>query len=212
MKKIINILFISLLISAPLNLFAEFELLKSEDPSERSREALRLGSEKIMEAVPALIELLKDELTGPRINAIVALGQIGDKRAIEPLIDILNNDSVETARAMAAEALAGFDTEIVKRELLKAADTGSENVRSSAVGSLGRSGSDEELGKLIEKADTDPDWSVRVAAVNALLEYAGNNSEDKKIIKKTVKKSAKDKDERVKKAARRVLDILERKQ
>lgn len=207
--NMIKKLLLVLIFLSPHVLFAEFELLKSEDPSERSREARRLGNEKVREAVPALIELLKDEVTGPRINAIVSLGKLGDESVVEPLIDILNNDPVEAARAMAAKALSNFDNGKIKNELSKAADSGTENVRSRAVISLGKTGGDEEVKKLIEKVKSDESWCVREAALDALVDAVKKGKGRRSKIKRAIKKAQrKDTDTRVKKSAEKALEKL----
>ncbi|MFH1353658.1 MAG: HEAT repeat domain-containing protein [bacterium] len=190
-----------------------FEKLNNSDPTVRSAEARRLGDEKVKESVPALIEALKDNVTGVRINAVVSLGKLGDERAIEPLTDILNNDRVPAARKKAAEALGNFDNEGIKTELLKAADSEDENVRSSAVLSLKDTGGENEVGKLIEKAQKDESWLVRKSAIRALAGIVENRREGKgkrKEIEKVIKRAEKDGDKEVRDAAEKALKRLEK--
>ena len=183
-----------------------FNKLKDADPTVRSAEALRLGFEKVKEAVPSLIEALKDEVTGVRINAVVSLGKLGDSAAVEPLIDILNNDKVVAARAMAAEALGNFRDDRAASELLKACDSANDNIRCSAVGAIGNIGNDAAVKKLMNKAENDPDWSVREAAVLAVSIAAEKGDirekEALKVLKRIIKK---EKNKRVQVAAEKAL-------
>ena len=170
---------------------AEFTLLKSEDPTVRSREAARLGDEKVIEAVPELIELLKDKITGPRINAIVALGKIGDPKAIGPLKVIIRNDPVEAAKVMATEALGNFKTVSIDTTLCSAADDKSENIRYSALRSLGSKDGKESMEKIIEKARTEHDVNIRELAydliIRAVKEGTLAGKEAKKVIREGIK-------------------------
>jgi len=194
-------------------LYAGAELLKDSDPTVRSAEARRLGDEKVKRAVPALIEALKDKVTGVRINAVVSLGKLGDERAIEPLTYILNNDRVPAARMKAAEALSNFDKEGIKTELLKASDSEDENVRSSAVLSLEDTGGENEVDKLIEKAQKDESWLVRKSAIRALAGIVENRREGKgkrKKIEKVIKKAGKDENKEVRKASEKALQRLKK--
>ena len=64
-----------------------------------------------MNAVESLIACLRDENLGIRTNAAMALGNIGDTRAVEPLIESLNDhDEVMRSRASSAlEEITGQD-------------------------------------------------------------------------------------------------------
>jgi len=189
-----------------------FEKLKDADPTVRSAEARRLGAEKVKEAVPALIEALKDKVTGVRINAVVSLGKLGDERAIEPLTDILNNDRVPAARMKASEALAAFNAEGILPELIKTADSKDENVRVSAVRSLGKTGGDAAVEKLIEKSRSDGKWRVRQAAVAGLTDIVVKGKVRNKKIEKAVKIAAKkDKNPQVREAAEKALKKMPKK-
>ncbi len=65
------------------------ELLKSGNPEERMCAAARLAEARVRAAVPALIEALDDKNQYVRSWAAGALGQIGDSRALQPLIKAL---------------------------------------------------------------------------------------------------------------------------
>ena len=68
------------------------ERLKADSISERNKEIIRLMNEGDTTCVPVLLEHMKAEhILVVRQNAIRALGKVGDKRAISPLLDILRS-------------------------------------------------------------------------------------------------------------------------
>lgn len=200
-----------IIISSVICFASDFPLLRDETPVVRSSEARRLGNEKVKEAVPALIDALDDEVSGVRINAIVALGEIEDERAVKPLMDILDKDELPAARAMAAEALGRFKGGRVKNNLLKAAESEDENIRISAVQSLGRAGGEGEIDELIKIAGNDPSWPVREAAAEALGEIALREANAKDRVKNILNSiSRRDSSERVKNSAGKAIEKIER--
>ncbi len=209
MRKAIIISVFLLITSAAVCYGAEFPLLRDENPAVRSAEAYRLGTEKIKEAVPALIKALGDEVPGVRINAIVALGQIGDEAAVDPLTNILNRDELPAARAMAAEALSRFEGREVKSRLLSAIESEDENVRISALKSLGETGGEDELDSIIRIAENDPEWPVREAAAAALGNIALREENAREKARSALNSiSRRDRNERVKKSAGSALDKI----
>jgi HEAT repeat protein len=82
---------------------------KEEDPDIRKEACRSLLTKKGNSAVIPLIKLLADENQDVRVYSIKLLGDIGDRRAVEPLINILNNMSIKyrevTARALCEIAL-----------------------------------------------------------------------------------------------------------
>lgn len=193
---------------------AEFELLKSTDPVVRMKEIQRLGNQRVEEALPELIQALKDENTGVRINAIVALRQLRAEESIEPLIEVMNDDSSKACRIMAAQALGRFSDEKARNALLEASDNEDENIRATAIRSLGRTGTQKDIEKLIEKAEKDKSWRVREAAVTALtniVEMGNEGKDNRAAIEKMIKKRVRrDKSSNVKKSAGRALERLEK--
>ena len=66
--------------------------LEDEEPYVRGAAATSLGVLKVIGAVEPLIDMLKTEYsTGVLGDIAFALGKIGDRRAIEPLRDLLRN-------------------------------------------------------------------------------------------------------------------------
>jgi HEAT repeat protein len=153
-----------------------------------------LGLLKAKRAVPVIIPFLKDK--DNRETAVTALGQIGDQRAVEPilatlmetekryrnaailalgrigppafpaLIRELRSPEVLLRRA-AADALVGSDSPQVSSALMAALRDSDEEVRASAARSLGWQGNVEAVPALVA-AVSDSSWRVVDAAVSAL--------------------------------------------
>jgi HEAT repeat protein len=117
--------------------------------------------------VPRLIRLLNSEDEDMRLAAAIALGWIGDCRAVEPLLAMLgDNDALVRKVAVDSLGLVG-DARAVEGigDVLKG-DAVEEN-RASAAWALGRIGGEQSLGLLIG-ALSDKGGEVRYAAVTAL--------------------------------------------
>lgn len=71
------------------------------------RELVDLGEA----AVPALVEALHHEKEKVRWRAVLALGEIGDERAVIPLCDVMRNDEHINTRAAAIGALGRIRSE-----------------------------------------------------------------------------------------------------
>lgn len=80
--------------------------LRQRDPRIRGGAAEVLGDlgPRASESVPALVRVLQDKDQSVRVHAAHALGAIGDRSAIEPLIATLN-DPLSSVRAASAESL-----------------------------------------------------------------------------------------------------------
>jgi simple sugar transport system ATP-binding protein len=88
------------------------QLLNNPDIGQRAIAAAKLGSPRYAEwklaAVEPLIQALQDEAFEVRGSAAAALGKIGDRRAIDPLQELLR-DNQSSVRVAAGEALqVGF--------------------------------------------------------------------------------------------------------
>ena len=78
-------------------------------PADRALAAEWLGKLQAVEAVPPLITLCEDPDGGVRSSTVVALGQIGDERAVEPLARLAadrNQESVEGATTFSSNEKA----------------------------------------------------------------------------------------------------------
>jgi HEAT repeat protein len=127
----------------------------------RWKECLKIGPP----AVDALLEALRDEGL-VRIGAIEVLGEIGDARAVEPLILTLNADKTEV-RIAAIEALGRLGDVRAVDPLLSMLGEEEASVREAAVRTLGNFKEDRILDPLIARLKDRAD-EVRVEAVKAL--------------------------------------------
>ncbi len=132
----------------------------------RSKIASVFGETREKEAVPGLIEALKDTNEWVRSSAAEALGEIGDKVAVPELIEALK-DTNEWVRISAAQALGETGDKVAVSELIEALKDTDDSVRSSAAGALGKIGDKVAVPELIE-ALKDTSSSVRGGAAQAL--------------------------------------------
>jgi HEAT repeat protein/cyclophilin family peptidyl-prolyl cis-trans isomerase len=141
-------------------------LAKSEGAYTRAFAVGGLGAVKDRSAVPVLLPMVTltsgfSAASGPAVEAIRALGQIGDPRAAQPLLAIVRAPAVNPvvrAEAILAAANVGADTtEDVFVDLL--ADR-SPVVRAAALQAFAR-GDDDTFMTVLSGLDPDPDWSVR---------------------------------------------------
>ena len=186
--------------------------MNSADPAVRKSAALDAGNRKAASAVPGLIILLKDEVQGVAIGAAVALGQIRDPLAVDPLIEAAVKSTYTAVRVMAAQSLGNFEGDKVLGALAGIADDQAPAVRGAACRSMGRFGGGKEADKLIERSGSDPDAQVRRTAVETLAEMAESKDlgQRKENIKKALKAASKDKDEKTKDSARKALKRVKR--
>lgn len=106
----------------------------------RANAAWALGALDASEAVPALIEALKDSDAGVREQVAWALGAIGDRRAVDGLIGALG-DPVAAVRKQAAWALGSIGDSRAVQALMKALKDADASVRRQAAWALGSIGS-----------------------------------------------------------------------
>lgn len=117
--------------------------------------------------VPVIISaLINDEKSDTRADAAEVLGDIGDKRAVEPLIDALR-DADYTVQWSAAEALGKIGDKRAVEPLITTLKTGDEYLRKRAAEALGDIGDKRAVEPLIN-ALKDEDESVRSSAAEAL--------------------------------------------
>ncbi len=137
--------------------------LESPIRRERIEAAAELGHRRARQAVPRLIELLKDCKTvwGDAEYAARALGEIGDDRGVEPLLAALEEPFVGGA---AIEALAKLHDERALKPLIRLF---AKRPISSLATVLGRWGDTRAVGPLIA-AMGDPDPHVRFYVARAL--------------------------------------------
>jgi HEAT repeat protein len=105
----------------------------------RKNAAWGLGALDASEAVPALIEALKDTDAGVREQVAWALGAIGDRRAVDGLVGALA-DSSAGVRKQAAWALGAIGDQRAVQGLMRAlkdADAGVRKQDAWALGAIG---------------------------------------------------------------------------
>jgi len=112
-----------------------------------------------------IIELKSDEWAG-RCLAAVPLGDIGDHRAVEPLIKALEDDVLEV-RGCAALSLGKIGDHRAAEPLIKALEDGVFQVRATAAVALGKIGDARAVEPLV-KALEDGVFQVRGCAAVAL--------------------------------------------
>ncbi|MDE0684375.1 MAG: HEAT repeat domain-containing protein [Candidatus Poribacteria bacterium] len=121
-------------------------------------------------AVPPMLDALKNDTNEIRIKIAEALGTIGDRRAITPLIDALNNDPHKEVKALAAIGLGDMRARRavpVLTEALSYDDTTATNA-AEALGKIGVT-TEESVQKLIIMAmDKQMRETLRLAAIAAL--------------------------------------------
>jgi len=104
-----------------------------------------------------------------RIDALISLGEIKDKKALTTIIKALENDPNMDVRLSAIDALFDFEDEEIIEPLSKAALNDKDSwVRENAIKELGDIGNDKAKG-VLKKALNDEDASVREIA-NDILE------------------------------------------
>jgi HEAT repeats/PBS lyase HEAT-like repeat len=122
----------------------------------------RLGPE----AVPALIDALKNRAGPKRYLAAGRLGEIGDPRAVPVLIEALQ-DYDFIVRMWSANALGRFHDSRAVEALIPCLQDEASCVRSSAAKALGELGDGRAVGPLLPSLEDD-DWWTRVEATTAL--------------------------------------------
>ncbi|GAB1420577.1 hypothetical protein MASR2M15_06810 [Anaerolineales bacterium] len=146
-------------------------LLNLEAPlAQRRYAAHTLSKMKDAAAVEALIKTLADPDRLLKNKVIYALGQIGDTRAVPPLVDLLGVEDLEL-RATLADVLLEFG-EAALPLLITNLHNNRWPVREQAADILSLI-ADERAVEGLSQLARDYYWEVRFAAVNALASIEG---------------------------------------
>jgi HEAT repeat protein len=133
-----------------------------------------LGPEEPGSETEKLFKSLKSGKGSTRVAAIMALGEMKEKTAVDPILEILIRDYA-MAKASAALALGDIGDERAVEPLMKELkDSNSEYVKSSSAIALGKIGKESSVPYLIERLR---DQKIRVKSSAALsLGRMGNET------------------------------------
>ena len=150
--------------------FTESDIKRKRDIAKRKRDIAlyipNIGKLKGKRDVEGLIKALGHKVEKVRRHAAEALGEIKDKRAVEPLIEALKDEGV---RHSAATALGRIEDKRALEPLIKVLrEDPNEIVRGSAAYALGRIKDKKAVEPLIETLLEDKDSYARQGAAVAL--------------------------------------------
>jgi HEAT repeat protein len=135
---------------------------------------LALGSLKYSQAYDQLVTIIRNR-NGERIERLYAcdaLGKIGDKRAVEELKKLFQEDD-SLVKMYAASALANFSMEEVQDLLIQGLRDDNPRVRITSAKALADPQAKNAVDILIYKAKNDPDKGVRSEAIRTLGAIGG---------------------------------------
>jgi hypothetical protein len=110
--------------------------------------------------------------------AAETLGKIGDKRAVEPLMDVLRSSEDPGLLEAAAQALGRLKDDRAIHSLQGVLKRGTLAVRMSAVDALGEIGGDEAIRVLREVVESDPGVGIRQEAESVLQRLGIRDRQD----------------------------------
>ena len=145
-------------------------LIKELANEELQSQALAALVEMRGAAVPLMLDALKNGANETRIRIADALGTIGDRRAIEPLIAALNDDPHKEVKALAATGLGNMRTRRAVPALTEALtydDTTATNA-ATALGKIGVSTEDAVQKLIITAMSKQMRETLRLAAIDTL--------------------------------------------
>lgn len=123
-------------------------------------------------AVEPLIAVLRTESWQVRRHAARALGQIGDTRAVKPLISSLLRDRRREVRKAAARSLGQLRDARAAEPLISALRDRVLAVREAAIAALAGMGDSRVVPQLVDALNNRAMWRAYPAAARALMEIA----------------------------------------
>lgn len=151
------------------------QCLEDPEPMIRAAAARAIGDHGDLEAVKRLCAVLERDWSLEVVEAAAyALGQLGDERAVTPLLRILRDGTLTgDVRGMAAEQLGNLDDERSLKTLTRALADPAPKVRFWAAFALGEMRCADALPMLEQLAVMDHEvvpgwWSVGKAATDAV--------------------------------------------
>ncbi len=152
-----------------------FTKAKEEPKKKPATPPQPVKKEKPKKEKPTFEALVKDALentdAGKREDAIIALGESKDKRALETIAKALANDPSEDVRLSAIDAMLEIGDKGIVDPLSNALKDRDPWVRESAVEALGEVGGEAAI-EFIKSALNDEDGSVRELAQEILEELS----------------------------------------
>jgi HEAT repeat protein len=139
--------------------------ITDDDPEIRRLAAEVLGRSKTAEARAALLPLLNDEDIWVRASATRGLGEMGGEEVIDALVAHLEN-AADIFLLAIVDVLGRLKPSKGREPLLKLAGHPDSEIRKAVIVALASYG--ESLQQVIIDHLSDPHWSVRKAAVEAL--------------------------------------------
>jgi HEAT repeat protein len=146
---------------------------RGKNPSARAWAANALGEIRALHAFPTLVHLLGDPEAEVRAKAATALGRLGDRRAIEYLLEHLLTDPSPFVRARIATSLGLFGGTQVVDSLVRSLGDSAWWVRMRSVEALAQIGTAAEGSLLVALDDADPEVRARAAVALERLGVTG---------------------------------------
>ncbi len=159
--------------------------------------------------VPLIVALEQNDDWMVRVYAAIALGKLGDVRAVQPLNVAVTDDDEYPVREKAASALGELGDEQAIEPLIAALnesrDDYSYEVQIAAANALAKLGGQRAVEALGDVLQNDDEWPVRKAAAAALGEIGDARAEG------PLTAALEDAEERVQAGASEALEALESK-
>lgn len=138
------------------------ETLNSDKESKvRAWAAFALRELKDKRSLPALLRALKDEDSTVRDWSVLALGQVGDAKAVLPLIEVMKGDKEASVRAFAAKALGEISDKQAVEPLISTLHDEDGLVKTytaESLGSIGDKRAVAPLCKMLSKEIEKPEF------------------------------------------------------
>jgi HEAT repeat protein len=137
------------------------------------------GAEKMDKSVAELISDVVNPDSPTRRESASALADLGERRAVQPLINVMLNDREFDMRAFAATCLGEIGDSRAIEPLVATLHDSYAYVRAAAAGALGDLGDSRALPELERTARKDSDrdsskaWNVRDTAKQAINKIRG---------------------------------------
>ncbi|RMF88586.1 MAG: hypothetical protein D6736_10130, partial [Nitrospinota bacterium] len=141
------------------------QMMRDPDARERERSAYVLGELKIKSFFPQLMQLAHDPATVVQQRAIEALGKIQDCRAVQPLVDLLPEETLRPAILTALEQIAAQDCQQLVQVFQK--PSAGPEVRQHIPWIL-KDIKDAVVNELLTRALLDPDPEVQSQVLRTL--------------------------------------------